>query len=116
VLAFGIDERENRRDGDAWALANRGSSYMESGNPREAIADWNLAAAAGDDYSQYHLGVAYMTGIPGILGADMTVGVEWLRKSAAQGNADAKRSLPLPPPRSARTDFSCRRAARQRLR
>ena len=80
-----------------WALANRGMSYMQSGNPREAIADWNLAAAAGDDYSQYHLGMAYVTGIPEILEADTTIGFEWLRKSADQGNADAKRSLPPPP-------------------
>jgi tetratricopeptide (TPR) repeat protein len=87
--------------GDVWALANRGASYMDSGNAREAIADWNVAAAAGDDYSQYHLGMVYMTGIPGVLGADRAAGVGWLRKSAAQGNADAKRSLPpaaAPPP------------------
>jgi tetratricopeptide (TPR) repeat protein len=83
--------------GDLWALANRGTSYMQSGSPREAIADWNQAAAAGDDYSEYRLGMAYMTGIPGILEGDTKIGVEWLRKSAEQGNADAKRSLPWPP-------------------
>jgi tetratricopeptide (TPR) repeat protein len=89
--------------GDLWALANRGTSYMQSGNPRGAVADWKLAAAAGDDYSQFHLGLAYETGIPGILEADAAVGVEWLRKSAKQGNAEAQRSLSGAPGSSAIT-------------
>jgi TPR repeat protein len=89
--------------GDLWALANRGTSYMQSGNPGGAVADWKLAAAAGDDYSQYHLGLAYETGIPGILEADTAVGVEWLRKSAKQGNAEAQRSLSGAPGSSAIT-------------
>jgi len=80
--------------GDLWALANRGTSYMQSGNPQGAIADWSVAAAAGDDYSQYHLGMAYMTGVPGILTSDGKVGLEWLRKSAEQGNIEAQRCLP----------------------
>jgi TPR repeat protein len=76
---------------------------LQSGNPREAVADWKLAAAAGDDYSQYHLGLAYETGIPGILEADAALGVEWLRKSAKQGNAEAQRSLSGAPGSSAIT-------------
>ncbi len=89
--------------GNLWALANRGMSYMQSGNPGGAVADWKLAAVAGDDYSQYHLGLAYGTGIPGILEADTAVGVEWLRKSAKQGNAEAQRSLSGAPGSSAIT-------------
>jgi TPR repeat protein len=79
--------------GDLWALANRGMSYMQSGNAQQAVADWKLAAAAGDDYSQLHLGLAFKTGIPGVLVVDTAVGDEWLRKSAMQGNVEAQAIL-----------------------
>jgi len=40
------------RPGDANVLANRALAYMNSGRPREAIADWQAAAAAGSADAQ----------------------------------------------------------------
>jgi len=60
-----------------------------------AFEDWSHSANAGDAFSQNRLGVLYLTGIPGHLTPDFDLGIDWLKKAAAQGNADAQRNLPL---------------------
>ena len=50
-----------------------------------------LAASAGDPGAQYRLGRSYMSGFGVPL--DKATGVEWFRKSAAQGYADSQAAL-----------------------
>jgi TPR repeat protein len=88
-----LDRYLNAKPGDTWALTNRGLSYFQIGKPGEAFDDWKLSAAAGDSFSQNRLGVLYLTGIPGHLSPDPTVAIEWLRKAAEQGDANAKHNL-----------------------
>jgi tetratricopeptide (TPR) repeat protein len=90
-----LDRHLKSKPADTKALANRGAAYYQSGKPLEAIADWTLSAAAGDDFSQNRLGVLYMTGIPGRLPPDPNRGIGLLRESAAQGNAEAQHNLAL---------------------
>jgi tetratricopeptide (TPR) repeat protein len=90
-----LNEYLKAKPGDVWALSNRGLAFFESGNPSGAFDDWSLSASGGDAFSQNRLGVLYMTGIPGHLTPDFNVGIEWLKKAAAQGNKDAQRNLPL---------------------
>jgi tetratricopeptide (TPR) repeat protein len=90
-----LNEYLKAKPADVWALSNRGLAHFETGNPAGAFDDWSRSANAGDAFSQNRLGVLYMTGIPGQLAPDFNLGIEWLRKSAAQGNEDAQRNLPL---------------------
>lgn len=90
-----LDRYLKSKPGNTWALSNRGLAYFQSGKAAEAFADWTLSAAAGEPFSQNRLGVLYLTGIPGRLAPDPDVGIDWLRKAAAQGNEDAQRNLPL---------------------
>jgi TPR repeat protein len=90
-----LDRYLKAKPGNTWALSSRGLVYYESGKPAEAVADWTLAATAGDAFSQNRLGVLYMTGIPGRLPPDPKKGIEWLRKAAEQGNAEAQHNLPV---------------------
>jgi TPR repeat protein len=81
------------KPGDIKMLANRGRAYMKLGKVREGLADWMAAAQAGDAYSQNELGRLYMMGVPGVVAADPRAGIDWFRKSAAQGNAAAIQNL-----------------------
>jgi TPR repeat protein len=90
-----LNEYLKAKPADVWALSNRGLALFESGNPSGAFDDWSRSANAGDAFSRNRLGVLYMTGIPGHLTPDFNVGIEWLKKAAAQGNKDAQRNLPL---------------------
>jgi TPR repeat protein len=90
-----LNEYLKAKPADKWALSNRGLALFESGNPSGAFEDWSLSAKAGDAFSQNRLGVLYMTGIPGHLAPDFNLGIEWLKKAAAQGDKDAQRNLPL---------------------
>jgi len=90
-----LDRYLKAKPGNTWALSSRGLVYFESGKSAEALADWTLAADAGDAFSQNRLGVLYMTGVPGRLPPDPKRGIEWLRKAAEQGNAEAQHNLPL---------------------
>ena len=90
-----LNEYLKAKPGDVWALSNRGLVYVEIGNPAGAFDDWSRSANAGDAFSQNRLGVLYMTGIPGHLAPDFNLGINWLKMSAAQGNEDAQRNLPL---------------------
>jgi TPR repeat protein len=51
------------------------------------------AAENGEAVAQYELGKAYHTGEGDRIPQDDTKAVEWFRKSAAQGNIDAKNAL-----------------------
>jgi len=51
------------------------------------------AAEAGSAYAQNELGRLYMVGIPGNLASDSKAGMEWFRKSAAQGFPAAQENL-----------------------
>ena len=57
-------------------MSSRGLAYYESGKPAEALADWTVAAVAGDAFSQYRLGVLYMMGILGRLPRDPKFGTQ----------------------------------------
>jgi TPR repeat protein len=71
---------------DVVTVANRAFAYMQTGKMREAIEDWTAAAGHGDAYSQNELGRVNMTGVPGVMPANPEAGIDWFRKSAAQGN------------------------------
>ena len=90
-----LNEYLKAKPGDVWALRNRGLAYSEIGNPAGAFDDWSQSANDGDAFSQNRLGVLYMMGIPGHLAPDFNLGINWLKRSAAQGNEDAQRNLPL---------------------
>jgi tetratricopeptide (TPR) repeat protein len=90
-----LNEYLKAKPGNVWALSNRGLAYSEMGNAAGAFEDWSQSANAGDAFSQNRLGVLYMTGIPGHLAPDFSLGIDWLKRSAAQGNEDAQRNLPL---------------------
>ena len=85
----------NQKPVDIWALSNRGLALFQTGNPTGAFADWSIAAKEGDSFAQNRLGVLYMTGIAGHLPADAKAGIAWLERSAAQGNVEAQRNLPI---------------------
>jgi tetratricopeptide (TPR) repeat protein len=97
-----LTEELSDSPGDPGILDNRGEAYMKSGKPREAIADWTAAAAAGSAYAQNELGILNMTGVPGVLNPDINAGINFFRQSAAQGNSlgqqNLQRALILYPP------------------
>jgi len=78
---------------DADTLANRSYAYMQTGMAREGIKDLRAAAEAGNAYAQCELGRYYMEGIPGILSPDRAAGMDWFRKSAAQGYPAGQENL-----------------------
>jgi tetratricopeptide (TPR) repeat protein len=78
---------------DADTLANRSYAYMQTGMAREGIKDLRAAAEAGSAYAQCELGRYYMEGIPGILSPDRTAGMDWFKKSAAQGYPAGQENL-----------------------
>lgn len=79
---------------DMGAVGWRGSLYLKIGKVPEAVVDITKAADAGLADMQNQLGVLYMTGVPGYMTVNAEEGVKWLRKAAAQGDADAERNLP----------------------
>jgi TPR repeat protein len=78
---------------DVKALSLRGYAFLQVGNARDAVPDLTKAAEAGDASAQDLLGVQYMMGVPGVFSPDPGKGVEWLRKSAAQGFAVGQQNL-----------------------
>ena len=77
--------------GAANALTHRGWAFEQLGQRDAAFQDYISAAKLGDAWAQLKVGMAYLEGA-GVT-RDDEQGVGWLRKSAAQGNADAKRIL-----------------------
>lgn len=71
---------------DAESLGRRGNVYVLLEKHAAGIADFRAAAGMGDAYAQSQLGYFYMHGIPGVLDPDPRTGLDWLRKSAAQGH------------------------------
>ena len=58
---------------------------------QEDFASMKEEAEAGDAHSQANLGVLYATGNG--VEQNMTEAIKWFRKSAEQGNEDAKEAL-----------------------
>jgi len=81
--------------GDAGLRFRRASAYTSVGKSQEAFSDLSVAAEAGDSAAQNNLGIIYMQGIPGVTAPNVQTGLEWFRKSAAQGNSDGARNLAL---------------------
>lgn len=78
---------------NASSIGRRGEILMLLKRPAEGISDLKAAASMGDAYAQGQLGYHYMKSVPGVLDEDPEVGLEWLRKSAAQGDEMGKRYL-----------------------
>jgi TPR repeat protein len=88
-----LSEELQTRPNDSNSLANRSIAYFQIGMPREGLADLRAAAEAGEASAQGELGRRYMIGIPGMLTPDPRTGIEWFKKSAAQGNPAALENL-----------------------
>jgi TPR repeat protein len=85
----------SKNPSDSKVLLHRGLAYMHLGKASEAVADWERAAELGNADAESEIGRAYMTGIPGVLQPNRGTGIEWFRKSAAQGSAAGKANLAI---------------------
>jgi tetratricopeptide (TPR) repeat protein len=74
-----------------YAFTQRGWRYRQVGKLDLALQDYVVAAKLGDAWAQLQAGKAYWGG-HGVK-EDREEALVWLRKAAAQGNADAKLSL-----------------------
>ena len=77
--------------GAGLAFAHRGWAEEQLGRPEAAFQDYLVGAKLGEASAQAKVGIAYLEG-SGVK-RDDEEGVGWLRKSAAQGNDEAKRVL-----------------------
>jgi Zn-dependent protease with chaperone function/TPR repeat protein len=73
------------------AFNQRGWKYQQQGRMELAFQDYLASARLGDAWGQMQTGKLYWAG-KGVK-EDREEGLAWLRKSAAQGNPDAKLSL-----------------------
>jgi TPR repeat protein len=73
------------------AFNQRGWAAEQLGRRDAALRDYLAGAKLGDAWAQARVGRAYLEGFG--VERDDAEGAAWLRKSAAQGNADAKRLL-----------------------
>jgi Zn-dependent protease with chaperone function/TPR repeat protein len=73
------------------ALNRRGFLHQRSGRMEQAFLDFKASAGRGDSMGQYELAKLYWAG-SGVK-EDRNEAVFWFRKSAAQGNTEAKASL-----------------------
>ena len=76
------------------ALAYRNGDGVPKDN-KKAIELCNKAAQQGHDYAQFILGLYYSGGLKGMDNEhiDMAKAIDWLKKSAAQGNEEAIEEL-----------------------
>jgi tetratricopeptide (TPR) repeat protein len=88
-----LTEELAEKPGDVDLLANRSAAYMQLGMAREGLDDLRAAAKGGSAYAESELGRYYMTGIAGLLAPDPVVGIEWFKKSAAQGYSAGQENL-----------------------
>jgi len=75
-------------------LPVRAYVYFKLGRVADSVNDCKRAAALGNAYCEYEIGMAYTfagLGLP----KDPDKGVELLRRAAAQGNKDAQKLLPI---------------------
>jgi TPR repeat protein len=70
-----------------------GKRAFRAGNFKGALAEWRPLAAAGNSDAQYALGTAFTKGqgVP----KDRKKGLEWYRKAANQGHAEAQHMVAL---------------------
>jgi TPR repeat protein len=87
VLTLVIEADPN----STYARTQRGWRYQEAGKLDLAFTDYLAAARQGDAWAQLQVGKSYWHGTG--IAANRTEALAWMRKSAAQGNADAKLSL-----------------------
>ena len=87
VLGLVIEADPNSVD----ALDQRGWRYESLGKPELAFADYLAAAKVGEPWAQLQAGNAYWRGNG--VAANREEAMAWLRKSAGQGNAEAKLRL-----------------------
>jgi len=73
------------------AYAHRGWAREQLGQRDAAFQDYLAGAKLGEAWAQSKVGIAYLEGIA--VQRDEQEGMTWLRKSAAQGNEEAKRVL-----------------------
>ena len=73
------------------ALSLRGWRYQAANRVDMAFADYLAAAKLGDSWAQTQTGKMYWSGLG--VDADRDEAIVWLRKGAAQGDANAKLSL-----------------------
>ena len=73
------------------AYAHRGWAKEQLGQRDAAFEDYLMGARLGEAWAQSKVGIAYLEGA--VVKRDDVEGVAWLRKSAAQGNEEAKRVL-----------------------
>lgn len=88
-----LTEELAERPADIRALENRGAAYMLIGMQSKGLDDLRAAAQAGSAYAQSELGRYYMMGIHGLLARDPAAGIEWFKKSAAQGYSPGQENL-----------------------
>ena len=76
------------------ALAYRNGDGVPKDNKKSMELCYK-AAVQGHDYAQFILGLYYSGGLKGMGNAhnDMAKAIDWLKKSAAQGNEEAKEEL-----------------------
>jgi len=77
--------------GAGLAYAHRGWAKEQLGQRDAAFQDYLAGAKLGESWAQTRVGIAYLEGVA--VKRDDEEGVAWLRKSAAQGNDEAKRVL-----------------------
>jgi TPR repeat protein len=77
--------------GASRAFAHRGWAEEQLGRRDAAFQDYLAGAKLGEPWAQQKVGTAYLEGA--LVERDEAQGIGWLQKSAAQGNAEAKRVL-----------------------
>ena len=77
--------------GASLAYSHRGWAREQLGQRDAAFQDYLAGAKLGEAWAQTKVGIAYLEGAG--VQRDDEEGVGWLRKSAAQGNDEAKRVL-----------------------
>ena len=84
-------QEEAERQETASEQVSKGKEYYDNGNYAEAVKLWRKAAAQGNRYAQYNLGICYEYG-NGVT-QDYAESLRWYRKSADQGDADAQNKV-----------------------
>jgi len=81
------------KPGDPTLLHDRGEARFRLDMAQEGLDDIRAAAEGGNSDAQNEMGRFYMLGLPGYLDRDIPVGLEWFKKSAAQGNSAGQENL-----------------------
>jgi tetratricopeptide (TPR) repeat protein len=88
-----IEAELELKPADPTLLHDRGEAYFKLNMAQEGLDDIRAAAEGGNSDAQNEMGRFYMLGLPGYLDRDIPVGLEWFKKSAAQGNSAGQENL-----------------------